>query len=178
MARARNGTVARALRYFRRATSSRPTPRYAKAARHESTPAGTGKPGAGRKARAQARQGAGPRVPHTGQHVGSSTAAGYGGGTTGSGVDSGGTRRRASRCYRWSMRTTVRLDDDVAAAVERLRREQGIGLSEAINHLARAGLVSAGPRHRVRLRSAPLDLRVDVSNVAEAVAVGEGPSHR
>ena len=76
------------------------------------------------------------------------------------------------------MRTTVRLDDDVAAAVERLRREQGIGLSEAINHLARAGLVSAGPRHRVRLRSAPLDLQVDVSNVAEAVAVGEGPSHR
>ena len=31
------------------------------------------------------------------------------------------------------MRTTVALDDDVVAAVERVRRERGLGLSEALN---------------------------------------------
>ena len=38
------------------------------------------------------------------------------------------------------MRTTVRLDPEVAAAAERLRRERNIGLGEAVNELARAGL--------------------------------------
>ena len=37
------------------------------------------------------------------------------------------------------MRTTVNLDDDVAAEAERLKRAEGIGLSEAVNRLARAG---------------------------------------
>lgn len=36
------------------------------------------------------------------------------------------------------MRTTVVIDSDVAAEVERLRRE-GMGLSEALNLLARVG---------------------------------------
>src|SRR4051794_32418857 len=40
------------------------------------------------------------------------------------------------------MRTTVTLADDVAAAVDRLRREEGLGLSEAVNKLARAGLTA------------------------------------
>ncbi|MBA2263154.1 MAG: ribbon-helix-helix protein, CopG family, partial [Chloroflexi bacterium] len=38
------------------------------------------------------------------------------------------------------MRTTVTLDKDVAAAVRRLRLSEGMGLSEALNRLARAGL--------------------------------------
>ena len=38
------------------------------------------------------------------------------------------------------MRTTITLDRDIAAAVEQLRREEGIGPSEALNRLARAGL--------------------------------------
>lgn len=38
------------------------------------------------------------------------------------------------------MRTTVSLADDVAAAVQRLRKERSIGLSEAVNELIRAGL--------------------------------------
>jgi len=37
------------------------------------------------------------------------------------------------------VRTTVNLDDDVADAVIKLRRERGIGVSEAVNELARAG---------------------------------------
>jgi hypothetical protein len=67
------------------------------------------------------------------------------------------------------MRTTVNLDPDVAAAAERLRAERNIGLSEAVNELARAGL-RARPQHRpFRQRTRALGLRVDVSNVAEAL---------
>ena len=40
------------------------------------------------------------------------------------------------------MRTTLSLDDDVAAAVQRLREERHLGLSEAVNELVRAGLVN------------------------------------
>jgi len=68
-----------------------------------------------------------------------------------------------------SMRTTVRLDPEVAAAAEQLRRERHIGLGEAVNELARAGLA---PRKKVtpfRQRTASVGLRVDVTNVAEAL---------
>ena len=34
------------------------------------------------------------------------------------------------------------LADDVAAVVERVRRERGVGVSDAINDLVRAGLVA------------------------------------
>ena len=76
------------------------------------------------------------------------------------------------------MRTTVTLDADVAAAVERLRHEQGIGLSEAINALIRAGLAVPAQRHRFRQRSADLGLRVDVSNIGETLDLLEGPDNR
>lgn len=67
------------------------------------------------------------------------------------------------------MRTTVTLDSDVAAAVDQLRRQREMGLSEAINHLARAGLAAKVPEPRFRQRSARLGLRIDVTNVAEAL---------
>ncbi|WP_198009137.1 hypothetical protein [Actinomyces sp. oral taxon 849] len=38
------------------------------------------------------------------------------------------------------MRTTMRLDPEVAAAAKHLRRKHHIGLGEAVNELARAGL--------------------------------------
>jgi metal-responsive CopG/Arc/MetJ family transcriptional regulator len=76
------------------------------------------------------------------------------------------------------MRTTVSLDDDVAAAVDRLRRERHLGLSEAVNELVRAGL--RAPRHKqvFRQRTADLGLRIDVSNVAEALDLLDGPASR
>jgi len=76
------------------------------------------------------------------------------------------------------MRTTVSLDDDVAAAVDQLRRERQLGLSEAVNELIRVGL--RGPRRRpvFRQRTADLGLRVDVSNVAEALDLLDGPAAR
>jgi len=73
------------------------------------------------------------------------------------------------------MRTTVVLDDDVFAALDRLRKEKGLGLSEALNRLVRNGLHQRGePRSRARLESSDLGLRIDVSNVAEALDYAEG----
>jgi hypothetical protein len=76
------------------------------------------------------------------------------------------------------MRTTVNLDDDVAAAVRRLRDERGLGVSQAVNRLARAGLTVKPARSAFRQRSAPLDLMVDVTNVAEALELLDGPAGR
>ena len=67
------------------------------------------------------------------------------------------------------MRTTVTLDSDVAAAVEQLRRERGLGLSEALNELARAGLASREERRPFEQHTYRLGIRLDVSNVAEAL---------
>jgi hypothetical protein len=73
------------------------------------------------------------------------------------------------------MRTTVTLDDDVAAAVKRLQRERGVGVSEAVNGLARAGLTVRSRRPPFRQRSASIGLTVDVTNVAEALDLLDGP---
>jgi hypothetical protein len=76
------------------------------------------------------------------------------------------------------MRTTIRLDDDVAAAAQRLSREAHIGLGEAINRLVRAGLRSGRSRRRpFQQRTAELGLRVDVSNVADALELLDGAEH-
>ncbi|ASR34914.1 CopG family transcriptional regulator [Prauserella marina] len=76
------------------------------------------------------------------------------------------------------MRTTVRLDEDVAAAAEQLRRERHIGLSEAVNELARAGLKrhESAPK-TFRQATTELGLRVDVSNVAEALQLLDDLDH-
>lgn len=68
------------------------------------------------------------------------------------------------------MRTTVRLDPEVAAAAEGLRRERHIGLGEAVNELARAGLARGGNAPaRFRQRTASVGLRIDVTNVADTL---------
>ena len=75
------------------------------------------------------------------------------------------------------MRTTVSLDRDVAAAIAKLRNDEGIGLSEALNRLARAGLSKPAPRKPFRQRTVSTRLLIDVSNVEEALEVTEGPDH-
>ena len=80
--------------------------------------------------------------------------------------------------YHDPMRTTLNLADDVAAAAERLRRERGIGLSEAVNELARRGLVPTEPRPRFVQETSAMGLSIDVANVAEALEVLEGPARR
>ncbi|MCL2780501.1 MAG: CopG family transcriptional regulator [Actinomycetia bacterium] len=71
------------------------------------------------------------------------------------------------------MRTTIDLDEDVRLAVERLRAERGLGLSEAVNTLARAGLKPPA-RERYVHRGAKLGLRVDVANVGEVLDLLDG----
>lgn len=76
------------------------------------------------------------------------------------------------------MRTTVTLDKDVVAAVRRLKQNEGLGLSEALNRLARAGLTVKRPAKPFRQRTVKLGLQVDVTNVAEALEVLDGPTGR
>jgi hypothetical protein len=80
------------------------------------------------------------------------------------------------------MRTTVTFDRDVESALRRLRRERGLGVSEAVNELVRAGLAagrhSADRPQPFRQPTATLDLRIDVSNVAEALEQLDGPAAR
>ncbi|MGH9071141.1 MAG: CopG family transcriptional regulator [Acidimicrobiales bacterium] len=67
------------------------------------------------------------------------------------------------------MRTTVDLDDDVVAALQRLRQQRAQGLSRAINELIRAGLVAQPAVTRFRQQGYPIGLRFDVTNVAEVL---------
>jgi hypothetical protein len=76
------------------------------------------------------------------------------------------------------MRTTVEFDADTAAAVEALRRERGIGVSEAVNELIRRGLLPPRATKRFRQRTRRLGLKVDVSNVAAALDELEGAENR
>jgi len=78
------------------------------------------------------------------------------------------------------MRTTVTLADDVAAELQRLRRERSIGVSEALNELARAGMVQRdAPHPRFVQRTHDFGRsKVDVTNVAEALEQLEGPAYR
>jgi len=66
------------------------------------------------------------------------------------------------------MRTTVVIDSDVAAEIERLRRA-GMGLSEALNLLARRGITNdrtTSETVKYRHRTSKIGLRIDVTNVA------------
>ena len=76
------------------------------------------------------------------------------------------------------MRTTVVLDPDVLPAIEELQRTRHRGRSEAVNELVRAGAVASGPRDPFVQRTAAIGVRIDVSNVAEALEALEGPDHR
>jgi Ribbon-helix-helix protein, copG family len=76
------------------------------------------------------------------------------------------------------VRTTVTLADDVVAAIEQLRKERGLGLSDALNELARAGLTQRTERAQFTQESHPLGLKIDVTNVADALELLEGESAR
>ena len=76
------------------------------------------------------------------------------------------------------VRTTLTLADDVAAAVERLRHERSIGLSEAVNELVRAGLTAERTAPRFRQKSHDLGEGVDFSNVGDAIETLDGPRAR
>ena len=77
------------------------------------------------------------------------------------------------------MRTTLSLDDDVAAQLERLRRKHEMSLKELVNDALRRGLreMNARPRPREPFNMKTFDMggpRVDIDNIAEALAYAEG----
>jgi hypothetical protein len=76
------------------------------------------------------------------------------------------------------MRTTVEFDADTAKAVERIRADEGLGVSEAVNALIRRGLLAQPERAPFVPRTHALGLRIDVSNVADALDLLEGSDAR
>lgn len=77
------------------------------------------------------------------------------------------------------MRTTLRIDDDVAAMLEQLRKKRGAALKSLINEALRRGLreMAARPKPRSPIRTQSVDLgRVRVAsidNIAEVLAIAE-----
>jgi hypothetical protein len=76
------------------------------------------------------------------------------------------------------MRTTVEFDPDTAQAVQELRREKGRGVSEAVNELIRRGMLAEPRPQPFVARSQKLGIKVDVSNIADALDLLEGPDAR
>ena len=72
------------------------------------------------------------------------------------------------------MRTTITFDDDVAAAVERLRRERGVGVSAAVNELVRQALSRPQQRRNFVQQTSSGHARIDVTNVADALELLDG----
>ena len=68
----------------------------------------------------------------------------------------------------------MEFDQDTARAIEALRREHGIGVSEAVNRMIRRGLVAQPVRAPFRQRTAPLGVSIDVSSVADALEFLDG----
>ncbi|MDQ3886330.1 MAG: hypothetical protein M3308_04785 [Actinomycetota bacterium] len=84
----------------------------------------------------------------------------------------------ASRCYSGRMRTTVTFDDDVAAEIARLRRERHIGVSAAINELARRGMARGTCSSPFVQRTSSGHARLDITNVAEVLDLLDGSTSR
>jgi hypothetical protein len=82
------------------------------------------------------------------------------------------------------MRTTITLEDDVAASLKRLEKRRGIKFKALVNQVLREGLKTliAPPKKRGVFRTRSVDLGTcrapNVDNVGEVLAVAEGESFR
>ena len=82
------------------------------------------------------------------------------------------------------MRTTITLDDDVAATLERLRKTRDASLKELINDALRRGLkdMSARPKRSQSFRTKSVALGhvrlASIDNVGEALALAEVESFK
>lgn len=82
------------------------------------------------------------------------------------------------------MRTTLTLDSDVAALLQRVRDARGATLKEAVNEALRRGLkqmsepAPESQRRRTEVVSLGRCLIGDLDNVAEALAIAEGEAFR
>lgn len=71
------------------------------------------------------------------------------------------------------------LDDDVAKALDAMRRERGLGTSAALNELVRRGLAATPARtKRFRQRTSSMGpSRVPLDDVGHALELLEGEAH-
>jgi phage FluMu gp28-like protein len=83
------------------------------------------------------------------------------------------------------MRTTITLEDDVAALVRRAMKARKASLKQVVNEALRVGLTSsasrareAEPTYRVEPHDSGRCLIGDIVCVAEALALAEGEDHR
>ena len=81
------------------------------------------------------------------------------------------------------MRTTLTLDDDVQARLEREARREGKSFKEVVNHYLRLGLTARQafePRRKFTVRARPMGLREGLSlvSVARLMEELEGGLHR
>ena len=75
------------------------------------------------------------------------------------------------------MRTTVTFDGDVAAAIEQIRRERGLGVSAAVNELIRTGLKRRPETERFIQRTSSGQALMGVTSIDEALELLEKPGH-
>jgi hypothetical protein len=82
------------------------------------------------------------------------------------------------------MRTTLTIDDDVAALLERLRKNRDASLKDLVNEGLRRGLreMAARPKPREPFRTRSVSLgrvrMAGVDNIGEALATAEGEPFR
>ena len=80
------------------------------------------------------------------------------------------------------MRTTITLDDDVAATLKAQVRKSGKPFKEVVNEALRKGLLppSSKPISPVKLNTRPLGLRpgLNYESFSELLEQVEGPFHR
>lgn len=82
------------------------------------------------------------------------------------------------------MRTTLTIDDDVAAQLEQLRRSEDKSLKEVVNQTLRRGLEQANgpgkPRKPFRTRSVSIGrcLIGSLDDISEVIAIAEGEDHK
>ena len=82
------------------------------------------------------------------------------------------------------MRTTLTIDDDVAAELERLRRTGEASLKDLVNDALRLGLreMTSPPKKRKPFRTRSFDvggvLVKNIDNIGELLAEIEGEWHR
>ncbi len=82
------------------------------------------------------------------------------------------------------MRTTLTIDDDVAATLQQLRRNRDANLKDLVNEALRRGLreMGARPKPRKPFRTKSVDagalLIPNLDNVAEVLAVVEGEAFK
>ena len=67
------------------------------------------------------------------------------------------------------MRTTINLEPDVLREVAKLRRSRGLGLSEAVNELVRAGFRTEPSTFVYEHPTRDMGALLDVANVADVL---------